>query len=314
MRLDGVALMGFGGLAMARLPGWDAQLGGQVLAGLGGITLNVLMAKLESWFEGLIDRQGNGHPREILASRRRHRTARALLTSRPLPGMKWCGHACEMMPEPTTYPGYRFPAEIISHAVSGLYHVFGLSLRTWGLILTKRGISVTHESVRQSCLKFGGDFARKLRRRWPRPGDTWHMDKVFLRINGELHYLWPAVDQHGVVLDILVHPRRNAAAAKLFFKRLPAGLEFKPQRVVTDGLRSYGVAQREILPEVRHRTGRYLNGAENSHIGHADGESARCSNSSHRTKRSVAHTVVLCQRGLPRRGGAAAFASPGKVR
>ena len=148
-----------------------------------------------------------------------------------------------MSPEPATYPGYRFPAEIISHAV-WLYHVFSLSLRDVELILAERGIAVTHESIRQWCLRFGADFARKLRRRRPRPGDTWHLDEVFLRINGVLHYLWRAVDQNGVVLDILVQDRRNATAAKRFFKRLLAGLKYKPKRIVTDGLRSYGVAQR----------------------------------------------------------------------
>jgi putative transposase len=125
--------------------------------------------------------------------------------------------AGRMMPEPTTYPGYRFPAEIISHAL-WLYHVFSLSPRDVELILAERGIGVTHESIRQWCLKFGADFARKLRRRRPRPGDTWHLDEVYLRINGVLHYLWRAVDQHGVVLDILVQDRRNATAAKRFFK------------------------------------------------------------------------------------------------
>jgi putative transposase len=170
-----------------------------------------------------------------------------------------------MTPEPATYPGYRFPAEIISHAV-WLYHVFGLSLRDVELILAERGVCVTHESIRQWCLRFGADFARRLRRRRPKPGDTWHLDEVFLRINGALHYLWRAVDQHGVVLDILVQARRNATAAKRFFKRLLAGLKHRPRRVVTDGLRSYGVARRELLPEVRHRTSRYLNNrAENSH-------------------------------------------------
>ncbi|MFZ6765014.1 IS6 family transposase [Pseudoroseomonas sp. WGS1072] len=170
-----------------------------------------------------------------------------------------------MSPDLATYPGYRFPAEIISHAV-WLYHVFSLSLRDVELILAERGITVTHESIRQWCLRFGADFARKLRRRRPPPGDTWHLDEVFLRINGASHYLWRAVDQHGVVLDILVQGRRNATAAKRFFKRLRAGLKYKPKRLVTDGLRSYGVAQREVLPDVRHRTSRYLNNrAENSH-------------------------------------------------
>jgi putative transposase len=179
--------------------------------------------------------------------------------------MKPLGHAGEMTSEPATYPGYRFPAEIISYAV-WLYHVFGLSLREVELLLAERGITASHESIRQWCLKFGADFARKLRRRRPKPGDTWHLDEVFLKINGELHYLWRAVDQHGVVLDILVQDRRNATAAKRFFKRLLAGLKYKPKRIVTDGLRSYGVAHREILPEVKHRTSRYLNNrAENSH-------------------------------------------------
>ena len=168
-----------------------------------------------------------------------------------------------MTSDPATYPGCRFPAEIISHAV-WLCHTFGLSFRDAELILAERGITVTYETVRQWCLTFGADFARKLRRRRPKPGDTWHLDEVFLRINGKLHYLWRAVDQHGVALDILVEDRRNAAAAKRFFKRLLVGLKHKPKRIVTDGLRSYGVAHREILPDVRHRTSRYLNNrAEN---------------------------------------------------
>jgi putative transposase len=179
--------------------------------------------------------------------------------------MNWLGQTGWMSPNLAAYPGHRFPAELISHAV-WLYHVFSLSLRDVELILAERGITVTHESIRCWCQKFGADFARKLRRRRAKPGDTWHMDEVFLRINGELHYLWRAVDQHGVVLDILVQDRRNASAAKRFFKRLLAGLRYKPRRLITDGLRSYGVAQREILPDVRHRTSRYLNNrAENSH-------------------------------------------------
>jgi putative transposase len=93
--------------------------------------------------------------------------------------------------------------------------VFSLSLRDVELILAERGITATHESIRQWCRKFGGDFAAKLRRRRPKPGDTWHLDEVFIRIRGELHYLWRAVDQHGVVLDILVQDRRNATAAKM---------------------------------------------------------------------------------------------------
>ena len=170
-----------------------------------------------------------------------------------------------MASRPKTYHRHRFPAEIISYAV-WLYHVFSLSLRDVELILAERGVSVTHESIRGWCGKFGAEFANRLRRRRPRPGDVWHLDEVFVRINGDLHYLWRAVDQHDVVLDILVQDRRNASAAKRFFKRLLRGLQYKPRRLVTDGLRSYGVAHRALLPDVRHRKSRYLNNrAENSH-------------------------------------------------
>jgi len=170
-----------------------------------------------------------------------------------------------MTSELATYHGHRFPAEVIHHA-TWLYYVFSLSLRDIELILAERGVVVSHESIRRWCLRFGADFAAKLRKRRPRPGDTWHMDEVYLRINGVLHYLWRAVDQDGVVLDILVQERRNATAAKRFFRRLLAGLRYTPRRIITDGLRSYGVARREILPGVRHRTSRYLNNrAENSH-------------------------------------------------
>jgi putative transposase len=155
-----------------------------------------------------------------------------------------------MTPEPASYPGYRFPAEIINHAV-WLRHVFSLSLVSdVELILADRGITVTHERIRQWCLKFGVDFARELRRRRPKPGHTWCLDEAFLKISGEVHYLWRAVDQHGVVLDILVQDRQNAAAARRFFKRLLKGLRYKPRRLVTDGLRGSGVAHRMGLPRL----------------------------------------------------------------
>ena len=144
--------------------------------------------------------------------------------------------------------------------------MFSLSLRDVELILAERGVMVTHESIRHWCRKFGAEFAKRLRRRRPQPGDTWHLDEVFIRIRGTLHYLWRAVDQHGVVLDILVQERRDGAAAKRFFRHLLQGLQYAPKRLITDGLRSYGVARRALLPKVKHRTSRYLNNrAENSH-------------------------------------------------
>ena len=201
----------------------------------------------------------------VLTEEEREVLQRALSRWPALAGTNSSGEAGGMPSEPTTYPGYRFPAEVIQHAV-WLYHLFSLSLRDIELILAERGVVVSYESIRRWCLRFGTEFAAKLRKRRPRPGDTWHMDEVYLKINGELFYLWRAVDQHGVVLDILVQERRNATAAKRFFKRLLVGLQYRPRKIVTDGLRSYGVAQREVLPGVQHRTSRYLNNrAENSH-------------------------------------------------
>ena len=167
------------------------------------------------------------------------------------------------MPDP--YRGFRFPAEIISHAV-WLYHCFSLNLREVETILAQRGIVVSYESIRAWGLRFGRAFANALKRRRPRPGDKWHLDEVFLRIGGKQHYLWRAVDQHGTVLDILVQSRRNAKAAKRFFKKLLKGLHYVPRVIVTDKLRSYGAAKRQILPGVEHRQSRYLNNqAEVSH-------------------------------------------------
>ncbi len=170
-----------------------------------------------------------------------------------------------MKKPPDPHNRHRFPAELISHAV-WLYHVFSLSFRDVELILAERGVIVSYESIRRWCLKFGIGFANNLRRRRPRPGDKWHMDEVFIRIQGELRYLWRAVDQDGIVLDILVQTRRDAGAAKRFFKRLLKGLQYVARVLITDKLKSYGVAKRELLPDVEHREIRYLNiRAENSH-------------------------------------------------
>jgi putative transposase len=156
------------------------------------------------------------------------------------------------------YRGFRYPAELIQHAV-WLYHCFSLSLREVELILAARGVVVTYESIRNWGLRFGRMFANTLKRRRPRPGDKWHLDEVFIRIQGKLHYLWRAIDQGGNVLDILVQSRRSAKAAKRFFRKLLKGLQYVPRVIVTDKLKSYGAAKREILPGVEHRQSRYLN-------------------------------------------------------
>jgi len=159
---------------------------------------------------------------------------------------------------PNPYCGFRFPAEVIEHAV-WLYHCFSLSLRNVETILAARGVVVSHESIQEWGLRFGRLFANTLKRRRPKPGDKWHLDEVFLRSRGKVHYLWRAVDQHGNVLDILVQSRRSAKAAKRFFRKLLKGLQYVPRVIVTDKLRSYAAAKREVLPGVEHRQSRTLN-------------------------------------------------------
>jgi putative transposase len=166
---------------------------------------------------------------------------------------------------PNPYTHHRFPAEIISHAV-WLYFRFCLSYRDVEELLFARGIMVTYEAIRKWCRKFGQSYANELRHQRPRPGDKWHLDEVFLTINGERRYLWRAVDQDGNILDILVQRRRNKNAAKKFFRKLLKRLTYLPRVLITDQLKSYGAAKRDILPSVAHRQHRYLNNrAENSH-------------------------------------------------
>ena len=168
-------------------------------------------------------------------------------------------------PPPNIYKNHRFPAEIISHGV-WLYYRFCLSYRDVEELLFARGVIVPYEAIRKWCRNFGHRYANQLRRRHPQPGDTWHVDEVFLTINREHYYLWRAVDQDGTILDILVRRRRDKHAAKRFFRKLLKGCRYVPRVLITDKLKSYGAAKRAILPSVEHRQHRYLNNrAENSH-------------------------------------------------
>jgi putative transposase len=164
-----------------------------------------------------------------------------------------------------SYRGHRFPKEIISYCV-WFYFRFGVSFRDVEDVMAVRGVLVSYETVRRWCDKFGKQYADGLRRRRARTGDKWHLDEVFLKINGVTHYLWRAVDQNGVVLDILVQPKRDRFAAMHFFRRLLRATGRKPRVIITDKLRSYGAAKRVVMPRVVHRQHRYLNNrAENSH-------------------------------------------------
>jgi putative transposase len=148
-------------------------------------------------------------------------------------------------PTPNPYTRHQFPAEIISHYV-WLYFRFCLSYRDIGELMAERGISLAYEAVRYWCRKFGQAYANALRRWRLWPGDKWHLDEVFLTINKERHYLWRAVDQDGNILDILVQRRRDKAAAKKFFRELVKGLMYVPRVIVTDQLKSYSAAKREV--------------------------------------------------------------------
>jgi putative transposase len=164
------------------------------------------------------------------------------------------------------YKGHRYPFEVIFHCV-WLYFRFPPSFREVEELMLERGIVVSYETIRRWCAKFGQTYANALRRRQPQPGDKWlYLDEVFIKINGRLQYLWRAVDQDGNVLDILVQDRRDKAAAKRFFRRLLKNTGAVPRVIVTDKLRSYGAARREVMPSVEHRQSKYLNNrAENSH-------------------------------------------------
>ncbi|MEU7474204.1 IS6 family transposase, partial [Streptomyces sp. NPDC044984] len=166
---------------------------------------------------------------------------------------------------PPSYKGHRYPVEVIAHCV-WLYFRFPLSFREVEELMLERGVMVSHETIRHWCAKFGSPYAGALRRRRPRPGDKWHLDEVFIKINGRLQYLWRTVDQDGAVLDIPVQKRRDKAAARRFFRRLPKRTGAVPRVIVTDKLRSYGATHREVMPCVEHRQSKYLNNrVENSH-------------------------------------------------
>jgi putative transposase len=132
--------------------------------------------------------------------------------------------------------------------------------------LAERGITVSYESIRLWCIKFGPKYARRLKRKHQGYGDTFFIDEVFVKIGGKQHYIWRAVDQDGEVVDVFLQVRRDGAAAKRFFKRLLKAHHGEPRKIVTDKLRSYGVARRELIPDTIHDTSRYANNrAELSH-------------------------------------------------
>ncbi len=169
------------------------------------------------------------------------------------------------MKKSNIYKRYRFSSVIIQYAV-WLYYRFNLSHRDIEDLLAERGINVTYETIRLWCNKFGSKYANRLKRKHRGYGDTFFIDEVFIKIDGKQHYLWRAVDQDGEVIDVYLQKRRDGAAAKRFFKRLLKTHRDEPRKIVTDKLRSYGVAHRELIPDTIHDTSQYANNrAELSH-------------------------------------------------
>jgi len=156
------------------------------------------------------------------------------------------------------YKRHRFPPEIIQHAV-WLYFRFNLSTRDVEDLLAERGIAVSYETIRTWCLKFGSKYARRFRHRHPGYGDSVFVHEVFVRIGGVRRYLWRAIDQDGEVVDVYLTEKRDAAAAKRFFRRILKASTRDPRRIVSDKLASYNVAHRDLVPDSIRDTSRYAN-------------------------------------------------------
>ena len=169
--------------------------------------------------------------------------------------------------KPLSFKRYRFPAEVIRHAV-WLYFRFSLSLRDVEELLAARGIEVSYETIRCWTIKFGPQIARRLKRLRPSPSPRWHLDEVVCSIGGKRMFLWRAVDDEGEVLDLVVQRRRDTEAALVLLKRLLRNQSVEPERIVTDGLRSYLAALEALGLRHLHSPGRLRenNRAENSHL------------------------------------------------
>ena len=164
-----------------------------------------------------------------------------------------------------SYSGYRFPPEIIHQAI-WLYLRFTLSFRDVEDLLAERGIAISYETVRRWVNHFGPIIAAELRKRRPKPHSIWHLDEVYLKIDGRMVYLWRAVDAEGEVLDVLVQSKRNKHAALKLMRKLLRKYAVVPERLVTDDLRSYRAATLDLGIDHLHDRGRWKNNrAENSH-------------------------------------------------
>lgn len=165
-----------------------------------------------------------------------------------------------------SYKRHRFPPEVIQYTV-WLYSKFTLSYRDIEDLLAERGLDISYETARRWFLKFGSPVARNLRRNRPTPSDHWHLDEMAIMIGGKRYWLWRAVDNEGEVLDFLIQPKRNAKAALKLMRKILKEQATTPARIVTDKLRSYHVAFKELRLTAEHVDKKSANNrAENSHL------------------------------------------------
>jgi putative transposase len=163
------------------------------------------------------------------------------------------------------YSRHRFPGEIISYCV-WLYYTFPLSYRDIEKMMVYRGVEVTYESIREWCQKFGQQYANQLRCNRSYVTDKWHLDEMVVTIKKQQYYLWRAVDSEGNVLDVLLQRQRHTKAAERFFRKLLKKQGFVPRVIVTDKLKSYAAAKKQLMKRVEHRQHKGLNNlCENSH-------------------------------------------------
>jgi putative transposase len=192
------------------------------------------------------------------------------------------------------FPGSRFPAVIIGEVV-WLRFRFNLSLRDIPALMAARGVVLSHQTVKDWCDTFGSAYAKEIRRRRARPGDKWHLDEMVIKINGVQQYLWRAVDQRGICLGIMVSHSRDTHTARKFLRKLLKSEQYVPRVLITDKLRSYGAAKRQVMASVEHRSHKGLNNrAENSHQRTRQRECAmrRFKTSGHAERFCSAHDLI----------------------
>ncbi len=165
-----------------------------------------------------------------------------------------------------SYHRHRFHPDIIKQAI-WLYFRFTMSYWDVEELLAERGIDVSYETVRRWVLKFGPDYAKRIKKRRPQPHSDWYLDEVFIKIGGKPMYLWRAVDGEGEVLDVLVQKRRNKRAALKLLRKLLQYQGIPPTKIVTDKLKSYSAALRDLeMGHLHDTTNRLNNSAESSHV------------------------------------------------